>query len=216
MTTKDLIHETFSALLTNKVRTSLTMLGIIIGISSVIIMVAIGSGAQASIQNSIQSIGSNLIMVMPGASRNFGYGASTGRGSAKTLTTKDVEAIQNSISNIKAISPEVSGRYQVTAKGTNTNTSITGVSPAYADVRNVSVDNGNFITNENLLSRSKVAVIGPTTAQDLFNTDDPIGQSIRINGMEFKVIGITKAKGGSGFNNPDDAKIGRASCRERV
>lgn len=205
MTTKDLIHETFSALLTNKVRTSLTMLGIIIGISSVIIMVAIGSGAQASIQNSIQSIGSNLIMVMPGASRNFGYGASTGRGSAKTLTTKDVEAIQNSISNIKAISPEVSGRYQVTAKGTNTNTSITGVSPAYADVRNVSVDNGNFITNENLLSRSKVAVIGPTTAQDLFNTDDPIGQSIRINGMEFKVIGITKAKGGSGFNNPDDA-----------
>ncbi len=205
MTTKDLLHETFSALLTNKVRTSLTMLGIIIGISSVIIMVAIGSGAQTSIQNSIQSIGSNLIMVMPGASRNFGYGASTGRGSAKTLTTKDVEAIQSSITNIKAISPEVSGRYQVTAKGTNTNTSITGISPAYAEVRNITVDNGNFITNENLLSRSKVAVIGPTTSQDLFGADDPIGQSIRINGMEFKIIGITKAKGGSGFNNPDDA-----------
>lgn len=131
MTTKDLIHETFSALLTNKVRTSLTMLGIIIGISSVIIMVAIGAGAQTSIQNSIQSIGSNLIMVMPGASRNIGYGASTGRGSAKTLTVKDVEAISTTINNIKAISPEVSGRYQVTARGTNTNTSITGVVPQY-------------------------------------------------------------------------------------
>lgn len=205
MTTKDLIHETFSALLTNKVRTSLTMLGIVIGISSVIIMVAIGAGAQTSIQNSIQSIGSNLIMVMPGASRNIGYGASTGRGSAKTLTIKDVEAISSSINNIKAISPEVSGRYQVTARGTNTNTTVTGVVPQYSEVRNVAVDNGTFISSENLSNRSKVAVIGPTTSSDLFGTDDPVGQSLRINGMEFKIIGVTKAKGGSGFNNPDDA-----------
>ena len=204
MTTKDLIHETFSALTANKVRTSLTMLGIIIGISSVIIMVAIGQGAQASIQTSIQSIGSNLIIVTPGASRNIGYGASQGRGSAKTLTMDDVEAISNEISNIKAISPEVSGRYQVTAKGTNTNTSITGVVPDYIIVRNVNVDNGSFISQENVNNRSKVAVIGPTTSSDLFGTDDPIGQSLRINGIEFKVIGVTKSKGGSGFNNQDD------------
>jgi putative ABC transport system permease protein len=181
------------------------MLGIVIGISSVIIMVAIGAGAQTSIQNSIQSIGSNLIMVMPGASRNIGYGASTGRGSAKTLTIKDVEAISSSINNIKAISPEVSGRYQVTARGTNTNTTVTGVVPQYSEVRNVAVDNGTFISSENLSNRSKVAVIGPTTSSDLFGTDDPVGQSLRINGMEFKIIGVTKAKGGSGFNNPDDA-----------
>ena len=205
MTTKDLIHETFSALTANKVRTSLTMLGIIIGISSVIIMVAIGQGAQASIQTSIQSIGSNLIMVTPGASRNIGYGVSTGRGSAKTLTMKDVDAISAEVTNIKAISPEVSGRYQITAKGTNTNTSVTGVVPDYSVVRNVTVENGSFISQENVNNRSKVAVIGPTTGTDLFGTDDPLGQSIRINGIEFKVIGVTKSKGGSGFNNQDDA-----------
>ncbi len=205
MTTKDIFHETFSALTANKVRTSLTMLGIIIGISSVIIMVAIGQGAQASIQTSIQSIGSNLIMVTPGASRNIGYGASTGRGSAKTLTMKDVEAISNEVTNINAISPEVSGRYQITAKGTNTNTSVTGVVPDYSIVRNVTVDNGSFISQDNVNNRSKVAVIGPTTSSDLFGTDDPVGQSLRINGIEFKVIGVTKSKGGSGFNNQDDA-----------
>jgi putative ABC transport system permease protein len=205
MTTKDLIHETFSALTANKVRTSLTMLGIIIGISSVIIMVAIGQGAQASIQTSIQSIGSNLIMVTPGASRNIGYGVSTGRGSAKTLTMKDIDAISAEVTNIKAISPEVSGRYQITAKGTNTNTSVTGVVPDYSVVRNVTVENGSFISQENVNNRSKVAVIGPTTGTDLFGTDDPLGQSIRINGIEFKVIGVTKSKGGSGFNNQDDA-----------
>lgn len=206
MTTKDLLHETFSALTANKVRTSLTMLGIIIGISSVIIMVSIGQGAQNSIQSSIQSIGSNLIMVSPGASRNFGYGASSGRGSAKTLTMKDVEAISSEILNINAVSPEVSGRYQVTAKGTNTNTSITGVTAAYSTVRNIIVDNGDFISAENVSNKSKVAVIGPTTSVDLFGVDnDPLGQSIRINGIEFKVIGVTKSKGGTGFGNQDDA-----------
>jgi putative ABC transport system permease protein len=206
MTTKDIIHETFSALTANKVRTSLTMLGIIIGISSVIIMVSIGQGAQSSIQSSIQSIGSNLIQVSPGAARNIGYGASTGRGSAKTLTMNDVDAIATELQNISAISPEVSGRYQVTAKGTNTNTSITGVEPAYTTVHNISVSDGSFISNENVSSRSKVAVIGPTTSDDLFGVGaEAVGQSIRINGMEFKVIGVTKSKGGSGFGNQDDA-----------
>ena len=132
MTTKDILHETISALTANKVRTALTMLGIVIGISSVIVMVSIGQGAQASIQSSIQSIGSNLITISPGATRSFGYGASTGRGGAKTLTTDDVTAIEQQISNINAVSPEVSGRYQVTAKGTNTNTTVTGVASAYA------------------------------------------------------------------------------------
>ena len=206
MTIKDILHETFSALTANKVRTSLTMLGIIIGISSVIIMVSIGQGAQKSIQSSIQSIGSNLIMVSPGAARNFGYGASTGRGSAKTLTIADVEAISKEVQNIGAISPEIGGRYQVTAKGTNTNTSVTGVVPDYQTVHNISIDNGSFISSENVSNRSKVAVIGPTVGTDLFGTDvDPLGQSIRINGIEFKVIGITKSKGGTGFGNQDDA-----------
>lgn len=205
MTTSDILHETISALTANKVRTSLTMLGIIIGIGSVIAMVSIGQGAQNSIQSSIQSIGSNLIMVMPGATRSFGYGASSGRGSAKTLTMTDVDAISKEIRNIQAISPEVSSRYQVTAKGTNTNTSVVGVRPAYTEVRNVTISEGSFISEGQLQNRSKVAVIGPTTRDDLFGEGaDALGQSIRINGIEFKVIGITASKGGSGFNNQDD------------
>ena len=208
MTTKDILHETFSALTSNKIRTSLTMLGIIIGISSVISMVAIGQGAQSSIQSSIQSIGSNLIIVSPGATRSFGYGASSGRGASHTLTVADVGAISNEVQNISALSPEMSGRYQVTAKGTNTNTSVVGAEPAYLTVHNVTVDQGNFISDIDVSSRNKVAVIGPTVMTDLFGADaDPastLGQVVRINGMEFKIIGITKSKGGTGFGNQDD------------
>lgn len=205
MTTKDILHETLSALTANKVRTSLTMLGIIIGISSVITMVSIGQGAQASIQSSIQSIGSNLIIVSPGASRNFGYGASAGRGSAKTLKVDDITAISQEVQNIAAVSPEISSRYQVTAKGTNSNTTVTGVRPAYATVHNVTVNDGEFISDQDIRSRSKVAVIGPTTSDDLFGAGaEAVGQSMRINSMEFKVIGVTKSKGGTGFGNQDD------------
>ena len=205
MTTKDIIHETISALTANKVRTSLTMLGIIIGISSVIIMVSIGQGAQSSIQSSIQSIGSNLIIVSPGATRSFGYGASSGRGAAKTLKVEDVTAISQEVQNIAAISPEISSRYQVTAKGTNSNTTVTGVVPTYMSVHNVTVNDGEFISDQQITNRSKVAVIGPTTSDDLFGIGaEAVGQSIRINGMEFKVVGVTKSKGGTGFGNQDD------------
>lgn len=205
MTTADILHETISALTANKVRTSLTMLGIIIGISSVIAMVSIGQGAQSSIESSIQSIGSNLIIVSPGATRNFGYGASSGRGAAKTLTMKDVDAIAAEVSNIQAVSPEVSSRYQITAKGTNTNTSVIGSKSAYAGVHNVTIDEGSFIGDQDVAARSKVAVIGPTVRDDLFGVGaEAIGQSIRINGMEFKVIGLTTSKGSGGFGNQDD------------
>jgi putative ABC transport system permease protein len=206
MTTKDILHETFSALTANKVRTSLTMLGIIIGISSVIVMVAIGQGAQGSIQSSIQSLGSNLIEIMPGAQRSFGYGASAGRGGAQTLTPADATAIETQVSNIAAVSPEVSGRYQVTAKGTNTNTTVNGVSAAYADVHNIQVNDGSFITDANGTNLAHVAVIGPTTANDLFATGtEPVGQIIAIKGIQFTIVGETVSKGTSGFSNQDDA-----------
>ena len=206
MTTKDILHETFSALTANKVRTSLTMLGIIIGISSVIVLVAIGQGAQGSIQSSIQSLGSNLLIVSPGAQRSFGYGASAGRGGAQTLTPGDATAIQSQVTNIAAVSPEVSGRYQVTAKGTNTNTTVNGVSAAYADVHNIQVNDGSFITDANGTNLAHVAVIGPTTASDLFATGtEPVGQTIAIKGIQFTIVGETVSKGTSGFSNQDDA-----------
>lgn len=204
MTTKDIFHETVSALTANKVRTSLTMLGIIIGISSVITMVSIGQGAQGSIQSSIQALGSNLLVISPGAQRTPGYQASTGRGSSHTLTPDDATAITNSVANIAAVSPEDSGRYQVTAKGTNTNTTVTGVVAAYADVHNVQVNDGSFISDNDNKTLNKVAVIGPTTATDLFGTNEAVGQTLVIKGINFTVIGVTVSKGTSGFNNQDD------------
>ena len=200
----DILEETYAALSANKVRSGLTILGIVIGISSVIAVVAIGQGAQTSITSTIQALGSNLITVSPGAARSFG-GPSGGRGSAKTLTTDDVKAIESQIKNIGAISPEINGREQVVAKGTNTNTTVIGAEPAYAIVHNVQVSDGNFISDQNVSSHSKVAVIGPTVVSDLFSDGtEPVGQIIRINGMEFTVIGVTVSKGSTGFNNQDD------------
>lgn len=205
MTIIDFAEETYFALSANKVRSFLTVLGIVIGIGSVIAMVAIGQGAQTSIQSRIQSIGSNLVLVTPGAQRGPGYQVSAGRGSARTLTQADAEAVVQQITTAKAVAPELSGRYQVAARGTNTNTSVVGTVPAYPGVRNVQIDQGDFISQQNVQSLSKVAVLGPTARDDLFGVgSNPIGQSIRIKNIEFKVIGVTLAKGGSGFGSQDD------------
>jgi ABC-type antimicrobial peptide transport system permease subunit len=200
----DLVQETVLAVTANKTRTGLTMLGIVIGIGSVIAMVAIGQGSQKSIETSIQSIGSNLLMIQPGSTRSAGVSA--GRGNAKTLTVDDAEAIKNQISQVKAVSPELSGRYQVTAKGQNTNTQIVGVTSDYASVRSIDIDLGSFIRVKDANSAGKVAVLAPTTRDDLFGSStDPVGQTISINKINFTVIGVTKSKGGSGFNNQDDS-----------
>ncbi|MES2135068.1 MAG: ABC transporter permease [Patescibacteria group bacterium] len=207
MTLKDTLQETYTALSANKVRSGLTILGIVIGISSVIAMVSIGTGASNSISSSINSLGSNLLQISPGAQRTAGgFGASAGRGNAKTLTQADADAISSNVTGVVAVASEVSGRYQITAKGTNTNTTVNGVSSNYPEVRNIEVAEGSFISDTQNNSASKVAVLGPTTRDDLFgeNAEGVVGQSIRIKGMEFKVIGVTVAKGGSGFSNADD------------
>ncbi|MEI7810018.1 MAG: ABC transporter permease [bacterium] len=206
MKIEDILKETYSALSANKIRTGLTMLGIVIGIASVIAMTAIGQGAQNSISSKINSIGANLVMVMPGAQRSFGGGPSAARGGAQSLTVADADAIQSEISNVAGVVREVSSRKQVVATGTNTNTSIMGTEPSYATVRNVAVDEGVFISSQNVLSGSKVAVLGPTARDDLFGADATgvVGQKIRISGAEYNVIGVTISKGGSGFGNADD------------
>ncbi len=205
MTIIDILEETYIALSANKARSGLTILGIVIGISSVIAMVSIGQGAQGSIAASIQSIGSNLILVSPGAQRGPGFQVSAGRGTARTLTQGDADAIASEVALASKVAPEISGRYQITSKGKNTNTSVVGTISAYPDVRNISIDQGSFITDQNTRSLSKVAVLGPTTRNDLFGEGvDAVGQTIRIKNIEFKVIGVTKAKGGSGFGSQDD------------
>jgi len=205
MKTSDLIEETYLALVSNKARSGLTILGIVIGIGSVIAMIAIGQGTQASITSSIESLGSNLVMVMPGAQRSAGSFVSSGRGSAQTLTIADSDAIKTGIPLAKNVAPITSGRYQVVAKGTNTNTQVVGTTAEYTTVKNISIDQGVFFGDQQVKSGTKVAVLGPTTANDLFGSStSPVGQTIKIKGIEFKVIGTTVAKGGSGFNNQDD------------
>ena len=223
MTIKDTLEETYAALSANKTRSGLTVLGIVIGISSVIALVSIGQGASASIQSSIQSLGSNLLQITPGAQRTVGgFGASTGRGGAKTLTQEDADAITSTVSDIQAVASEVSGRYQITAKGTNTNTTVDGVTGSYPIIRNLEIEDGSFFSDAQNNSLAKVAVLGPTTAGDLFGTnedgtpvDGVVGQTIRIKGIEFKVIGMTVAKGGSGFTNQDDIVYIPALSAER-
>jgi putative ABC transport system permease protein len=206
MLTKDLFEETYWALTANKVRSSLTVLGIVIGIASVIAMIAVGQGSQASIQSSIQSAGANLLTITPGAQRGVGVTVSAGRGSAQTLLETDATAITQNVPLVSAVSPEYTARAQVTAKGTNTNTSITGVLPAYLTVHNVAIGEGAFITATQDTQLARVAVLGPTARDDLFGVGaDAVGQTIVIKSEEFKVIGITVSKGGTGFNNPDDA-----------
>ena len=204
----DTLEETIIALSSNKARTGLTILGIIIGISSVIVMVSVGQGATSSIQTSIESTGSNLLMITPGAARTIGAGVRSAGGTAQSLTVDDANAISSQVLAVQYMTPEVSGREQVVYKGSNANTSVMGTSDTYTSVRNLSIDQGVFITAQDITSYSKVAVLGPTVVTDLFGTDavasDAIGQTIKINKIEFTVVGVTISKGGSGFQNQDD------------
>ena len=205
MTIKDILKETSSGLLSNKVRTGLTMLGIVIGIASVIAMLGIGNGATNSIQSRIESIGANLVVISPGAPSTPGSQVRASRGSANTLTMADVSALTSEITSAKAVAPSVTSRLQVVAAGLNTNTSIIGTTPAYTDIRDVAIDSGTFFTDDQVTQLARVAVLGPTTRDDLFGVGaDAVGQSIRINGNIFTVIGVTVAKGGSAGNSTDD------------
>jgi len=216
MIISDLFEETFSALLVNKARSGLTVLGIVIGIGSVIAMISIGQGAKGTIEASIQSLGSNLVIVMPGAQRGVGIQINAGRGSAQTLTQEDADALKEEVPLANAVAPELTSRYQITAKGTNTNTQVVGTVPDYPAVRNIEVEEGSFISDQNIRSLSKVVVLGPTVRDDLFGEGvSPIGQSIRIRSVQFKVIGVMKAKGGSGFNNPDNTMYIPLSTAQR-
>jgi putative ABC transport system permease protein len=203
----DVVEETAFSVSSNKVRSALTILGIVVGIASVIVMVAIGQGAQASITNSIAQAGSNLIMVMPG----FGGGAGAvrgARGAALSLTEGDAAAITSQVTGVAGVSEERSSRQQVIAGANNTNTSIMGATPVYESVHSIQIAEGSFITPDNVASVARVAVLGPTTRDDLFGVGaDAIGKRVRINGIDFRVVGVTVAKGGSGFNNQDDVVI---------
>ncbi len=212
----DLFQEIYHALSANKVRSGLTILGIVIGIASVIAMIAIGTGASATIQSSIQGLGSNLLTIIPGFIQPGRGIVSSGRGSAQTLKNDDADVLRQ-ISGIASISPELQRRFQIVSPaGNNTNSTVIGVVPDYAIVRNVTVANGSFINDSQGRSLSRVAVLGPTAAHDLFGDDDPLGKTIRISKVNFKVIGILQAKGSSGFFNPDDTVFVPLSTMQKI
>ena len=200
----DLFEETYLAISANKVRSGLTILGIVIGIGSVIAMISVGQGATGSIESNIQAMGSNLITVTPGTQRSFSQ-VSSGRGAAQTLTLEDADAIAQEVLSVQAVAPELSRRYQIVAGGKNTNAQVDGTTTSYPDVRNVEIDLGSFISDQNVTNQSKVAVLGSIARDDLFGEGaNPVGQTIRINGINFKVIGVNKSKGGTGFGSQDD------------
>ncbi len=209
MSPYDIAHETMLSLTANKVRSTLTILGIVVGIASVILMVSIGQGSQTAIEKSIQSAGSNLLMVSAGGGGFFPGGGGPGGeggggGSRPTLTEKDVKALEG-LPGIGAIAPESSSQYDVATPGGSANVRVTGVSGPYETVKAIETSSGSFLTDGDVRGSAKVAVLGPTVVTDLFGEGaDPTGQKIRINGIVFTVLGVTKSKGGTGFGNADE------------
>ena len=202
---QELISESFATFALNKVRTTLAMLGVIIGIGSVIALISLGQASQKSVQNQIKSLGSNLLTVMPGRQTSGGVRGAQGGGT--TLTYDDAKSIQSSpqISTIKTVSAEYSSRTQVTAGRNNTNTQVSGVTPEYFNIRNINLTSGSFINESQLTGMSKVAVLAPETSTDLFGEGvNPVGNNIRIKGTSFNVIGLTESKGGAGPMSQDD------------
>jgi putative ABC transport system permease protein len=193
------------SLAANKMRSALTMLGIIIGVAAVIALMGIGRGAQAAIDNQINSMGSNLLFVTPGAVNQ--NGVRTAAGAAQTLTYEDSQALLDPVNApaIAAVAPEVDSFGQIVYGGNNTNSRVLGVTDQYGPVRNYAVQEGDFITAANVQARATVAVIGSNVENELFtNGQDPIGLYIRINNNNFRVVGVLVTKGGTGFGNQDD------------
>lgn len=216
MTLLDTFRETHVALSANKARTGLTMLGIVIGIGSVIAMISIGQGAKEQIQSSIEGLGSNLLTIIPGVVQPGRGIVSSGRGSAQNLKNEDADAL-SAIEGITSISPELSRRFQVTAPtGNNTNTTVSGVLPAYALVRNLAIAEGNFISNSNIRSLGRQAILGATIAVDLFGDISPLGKTVRINRADFRVVGVLAEKGGVGFSGPDDMIIVPLTTMQKI
>ena len=190
-----IIRVAFRALVRNKMRATLTMLGIIIGVSAVIAMVSIGQGAQASVQAQIESIGTNLLFVSAGAQNVGGVRSGTGDSGTNTLTVEDLEAIRREVPSVAMLTPAVNTRSQLVSGNMNWNTSIQGVSEQYPEVRKWTVQSGNFFTDADVRSAGRVIVIGQTIADSLFPGMDAVGQTLRVANMPFKVVGVMTSKG---------------------
>jgi putative ABC transport system permease protein len=202
-----IMRTALRALTVNKMRSILTMLGVIIGVTSVVALMSIGYGVQNSITSSFESMGTNLLYVTGGASSSGGVMGAMG--SASTLTLADADALLDSTlaPAVAAVAPQVSTFQQVIAGKNNSNTQIYGVTEVYASVRNFVVAEGDFISSDEVDSKSLVAVLGSDMAETLFGDEEAVGQKIKINGVQYTVIGVLEAKGSSGMGSQDDMVI---------
>lgn len=199
-----ILRTALSSVGANKLRSGLTLLGIVIGVAAVISLMAIGRGAQQAITANIAALGTNLLFVRPG-STNQG-GVSGGQGSASTLTLDDAYALLDPLyaPSVAAVAPELRASGQVVAGSKNTRTQVVGVTPEYQFVRNVPVASGQFVTWGQVDNRSEVAVLGSRVSETLFGFQDPVGQTVRISGRQFKIIGVLKSMGGGAQGLFDD------------
>jgi putative ABC transport system permease protein len=205
MNIKESLRIAVGSLAANKLRSALTMLGIIIGVAAVIALMGVGRGASAAIDSQINSMGTNLLFVSPGSTSESGV--RTAQGSAQTLTYEDALALSDpaNLPAVAAVAPQVGAFGQVVYMGNNVNTQVVGVTADYGPVRNYTAEYGEFITDANVQAKASVAVLGANVAAELFpDGQDPVGQTVRINNIPFKVTGVLEAKGGSGFGNQDD------------
>ena len=194
----------WASLIANKMRSILTMLGIIIGVAAVIALVSIGNGVKQDIQNSISSLGSNLLMVMPGAPRTPGVRPS--QGSMKSLKVSDYQAISK-LDGVKAASPYTANSYVPIYQSKNWTTTVSGVSSNFQDVNNWTMAEGRFISSKNVENRERVAVVGQTVVKNLFAGEDPVGKEIRVKNIPFRVIGVLNSKGNGTMGNDQDDVI---------
>ncbi len=198
------IRVALGALRANKLRSLLTMLGIVIGVSAVIAVVALGRGAQKAVNDRISALGTTLLTVNPGQARGFGvqFGGSSAR-----LTIEDAEALRARGEKLQAVQPEMNGQLQVQFLNKNTSTSIVGTTANYPEVRKYEMQTGRFFTNTEDVTRQRVAVVGPAVVDNLGlqSPDAIVGETIRIRGIQFTVVGVFKSKGQANpFSNPDD------------
>jgi putative ABC transport system permease protein len=208
MTILEALRLALGGVVANRLRSGLTMLGILIGVSAVILLVGVGNGASAAVQQQIEGLGSNLLIIYPANAKSSG-GVQQGFGTASTLTMDDVKALgdRQASPDVVAASPSAGGRLQVTFGNQNWNTSLTATTQDFPSVRNYQVASGQFFTSADVAAAGKVAVIGQTVVDNLFNGADPIGQVIKLNRQSFRVVGVFASKGGSGFNNQDDLVV---------
>jgi putative ABC transport system permease protein len=199
---KNLLKVALKSIFKSRMRSLLTALGIIIGVAAVIVMVAIGDGAQAQVEQQISALGSNLIVIFPGSTNSGGI--RMGAGSINRFTMQDVEKIQEEATLIKAVSPIVRTGGQVIGGTGNWSTQVQGVATNFLEIREWPLESGEFFTDKDIVSRAKVAVLGQTVVKQLFPNEDPIGQQIRIRNVPFKVIGVLSSKGQSSFGTDMD------------